>query len=77
MKMIEVRAKNNTGRNRISSIGGELYFVPVIDGKEYSHVAETEDMAILIGLGIKYDGLNTQFPKMAARMLGLSSNWAD
>lgn len=74
--MIEVRAKNNTGRARISSIEGDLYFVPVVDGKEYSHCAETEDMAMLIGLGIKYDGLNTQFPKMAARMLGMNVIWA-
>lgn len=73
--MIEVRAKNNTGRNRITTIEGELYFVPVIDGKEYSHCAETEDMAMLIGIGIKYDGLNSQFPKMAARMLGIETAW--
>ena len=74
--MIEVLAKNNVGSNRIQSIPGDVYYVPVVDGKEYSHAAETEDMAMLIGLGIKHDGLNSQFPKMAARMLGIDSNWA-
>ena len=66
--MIEIRAKNNNG---------DQYFVPVVDGKEYSHYAETADMAMLVGLGIKYDGINTQFPKMAARMLGIESAWAE
>ena len=75
--MIEIRAKNNIGSGRIHSIEGDLYFVPVVDGKEYSHAAESEDMAMLIGLGIKYDGLNTKFPTMAARMLGIKSNWTD
>lgn len=74
--MIEVRAKNNTGRDKISSIDGDLYFVPVVDGKEYSHAAETEDMALLIGIGLKYDGVNTRFPQMAARMLKIDSEWA-
>lgn len=74
--MIEVKSRNNKGRAKIASIKGDMYFVPVVDGKEQSHVAETEDMALLIGLGIKYDGLNSQFPKMAARMLGIETEWA-
>ena len=74
--MIEIRAKNNQGRRRISSIKGDLYFVPVVDGKEFNRPAETEDMALLIGLGLKYDGLNTQFPRMAARMLGIDTVWS-
>jgi len=74
--MINVIAKNNIGRNKISLIEGDMYFVPVVDGKEYSHVAETEDIALLIGLAIKYDGLNSQFAKNACRMLNIDSNWS-
>ena len=66
--MIEIKTKNNKG---------ELYFVPVIDGKEYSWIGETEDIAMLIGLGIKYEGLNSQFCKNACRMLKIKSAWAD
>lgn len=73
--MIEIKARNNTGRNKIESLG-ELYFVPVVDGKEYNHCAETEDVAMLLGLQIKYQGLNSQFTKNACRMLEIDSNWA-
>ena len=73
--MIEIKARNNTGRNKIDSLG-EMYFVPVVDGKEYSYAAETEDIAMLLGLQIKYQGLNSQFAKNACRMLGIDSNWA-
>ena len=74
--MIEVKAVGNYGKNKIVSIKKDTYFRPIINGKECSHVAETEDMALLIGLGIKYDGLNSQFPTMAARMLRIESTWA-
>ncbi len=33
-------------------------------------------MALLIGLGIKYDGVNSQFGRMAARMLAIPTVWA-
>lgn len=41
----------------------------VVDGEETNLIAETEDVALLLGLGLKYDGLNSQFAKMATRML--------
>lgn len=50
-------------------------FKPVVDGKELSYVAETEDMALLLGLQFKHDGPNSQFAKMAARMLDIDSIW--
>ena len=75
--MIYSKTISNTGRNKIDSIENDIYFVPVIDGKEYSHVAETVDIAILIGLGIKYDGMNSQFAKNACRMLKIDSKWAE
>lgn len=57
---------------------GDYYYAPVVDGREYSCLAETEDMALLLGLGIKYDGgVDTKFPKMAARMLKIDSVWGD
>ena len=65
----------NVGKNYFESIDGDEYWCPVVDGKEYSHIGETEDIALLIGLGIKYDGLHSQFPRMAARMLNIKSAW--
>ena len=56
--------------------GDGYYYQPVVNGKTLSFIAESEDMALLIGLGVKYDGLNTQFPKMAARMLGIKTEWS-
>jgi len=67
--MIEVK--------RYTDIEDYYYYRPIVDGKEYSYIAETEDMALLIGLGIKYDGVDTKFPKMAARMLNLKSTWSE
>lgn len=75
--MIEILEKPNTGRRRFTDIPGDSYFVPVIDGEELSRIAETWDMAMLIGIGYKYDGPNSQFAKMAARMLGIDSVWAE
>ena len=72
--MISVKAKNNNG---IFDDSLDQYFVPVVNGKEYSsHAAETEDMALLIGLGIKYQGLNSQFAILASRMLQIESAWS-
>lgn len=73
---IETRLVPNFGKHRIDSINGEVYYVPEVDGVVYSYVAETEDIALIIGLGIKHDGLNSQFAKMATRMLGIDSNWS-
>jgi hypothetical protein len=75
--MIEIRQHSNCGKNKRFDTGSDFYYSPIVEGKEYSHIiAETEDMAMLIGLGIKYDGLNSQFPRMAARMLGIKTKWA-
>jgi hypothetical protein len=56
---------------------GGIDFIPVVDGKEYSYLAETYDVAMLLALQIKYDGLNSQFCKNACRMLGIQSAWAE
>lgn len=74
--MITVLAKNNTGKKKIATIAGDTYYVPVVDGNETSLIAETEDVALLLGLGLKYDGLNSQFAKMATRMLNIETAWA-
>ena len=73
---IEIKQHRNYGKNKHFDNGSDFYYSPIVDGKEYSHIAETEDMAMIIGLGIKYDGINSQFPKMAARMLGIKTEWA-
>ena len=74
--MIKVKEKNNTGNSKIKSIKGDVYFVPIVDGKEYSYAAETSDVALLLGLQIKYDGLNSQFCRSSCRMLNIKSNWS-
>lgn len=74
-QMIEIKAKNNTGRGKIEGYP-DVYFVPVVDGKEYTCCAETEDVAMLLGLQIKHEGMNSQFAKNACRMLGINSAWA-
>ena len=73
---IEIKARPNTGTHKYLDNGSEFYYCPIVDGKEYSSIAETEDMAMIIGLAIKYDGFNSQFPKFAARMLGIDTEWA-
>lgn len=58
-------------------IEGKTYYYPIIGGKSYSQIAETHDMAALLALGIKYDGVNSQFAKMAARMLNIETQWRE
>ncbi len=71
--MIEVKAKGNFD-NKYPDMPDQIY-VPVVDGKEYNRIAETPDMAMILGLAIKYDGLNSQFAQMACRMLNIDSVW--
>lgn len=73
---IEIKQRRNCGKNKYFDNGSDFCYSPIVDGKEYKYIAETEDMAMLIGLGIKYDGINSQFPKMASRMLGIKTEWA-
>lgn len=68
--MIKIRQHSNLGRNKVTETG-DWYYTPIVNGKEISLFAETEDMAMLIGLGVKYDGKKSQFPEMAARMLNI------
>ena len=66
----------NRGRNRISSIEQEHYYIPTIDGEKLPYVAESYDMALLLALGYKHDGNNSKFASFAARMLKIDSVWA-
>ncbi len=75
--MIRVIQRNNSGQAYIQAIEGNFYYVPVVDGKVQSMAAETEEVAMLLGLQVKYDGLNSQFCKFACRMLGIDSAWAE
>jgi hypothetical protein len=79
--MIEIIKKLNINKRRgtryiESESYGEYYFVPMIDGKELSDVAETWEMAMLIGIARKLDGPNSHFHEYAARMLKIDSDWA-
>lgn len=73
---ITIEEVQNKGIHAVKSIESETYFVPCIDGKPVHKVAESEDIAMLIALGIKYQGLNSQFPTMACRMLQIDTEWA-
>ncbi|MDW5418093.1 hypothetical protein R6242_16120 [Iodobacter sp. CM08] len=75
--MVTVITKKNTGKKKIATIAGDTYYVPVVDGNETNLIAETEDVALLLGLGLKYDGLNSPFAKMATRMLKIETKWAE
>lgn len=74
--MIEIIEKSNIRKGKKyfnSELYGDTYFVPVVDGFELSNVAETWEMAMLIGLERKFEGYNNQFAKYAGRMLGIKS----
>ncbi|MFA6066916.1 MAG: hypothetical protein WC707_07070 [Candidatus Babeliaceae bacterium] len=78
--MIEIIEKSNIHKGKKYITGesyGDTYFVPVVDGVELSYMAETWEMAMLIGLGRKLDGINTRFPEYAGRMLGIKSAWTE
>lgn len=67
------------GSKRVFANDGtsKVMYCPIIEGKFYSHIADTIDEALLIALAIKHDGLNSQFPKFAARMLNIGGPWAE
>ncbi len=77
--MIEIKAKNNRVNKNLEYItgAGDQVYAPVVDGKELNSLAETPDIALLIGLGYKYDGINSQFATMACRMLKIKSVYAE
>ena len=71
MSIRAIGKRNDTGFDNMP----EVVFYPVVDGKELNMVAESEDMAIILGLAYKYDGRNSQAAKMICRMLNIDSNW--
>jgi len=78
--MIEIIEKINLRDGKKYLTGesyGDTYFVPVVDGVELSCAAETWEMAMLIGLGRKFDGTNSHFAYYAGRMLGIKSAWTE
>lgn len=56
---------------RVNGVLKVVGYRPMVDGKKLSYQAPSKDIALLIGLGYKYDGANSQFAKMACRMLKL------
>lgn len=71
--MVEVREVPNAGRYKMMTLDQDTYWVAIVDGREYRHVSETPEMALLVGLGIKFD--DAHFSKHAGRMLGIDSVW--
>jgi len=55
----------------------DVLYAPLIDGEKLNCCAESEDIALLLALGHKYDGENSKFAKMACRMLGIKSKWSE
>ena len=67
-------------RPNFKKIGGKFEIVNYsfeIGDKRYSHICETEDIAYLVAMGIKYDGIDSKFAKMPCRMLNIESAWAE
>ena len=56
---------------------GSTWYSPVVKGEKCSCISETYDVALLLGLQIKYEGMNSQFTKNACRMLRIDSAWAE
>lgn len=82
--MIIVKAKNNLHNKKPSMKwfaelpDDEIVYTPIVDGKELNCIAETADIALLVGLGYKYDGgFNSRFAQMACRMLKIKSVYAE
>ena len=71
--MITVKQVENPGFDDLP----QVLFSPVVDGKTLNCCAETFDVALLLGIGHKYDGRNSQFAKMACRMLGIDTKWCE
>ena len=44
---------------------------PIVDGKRLTFMSPSKDAALLVGLGIKYHGNNSQFAEFACKMLGV------
>lgn len=74
--MITIEEVPNQGTTKVETITSDTYYEPFINGKSTHCVCETEDIAMLVALGIKYQGPNSQFATMACRMLKIQSNWA-
>lgn len=50
---------------------GAIKFHPYVNGKDTHGGSNSLDGAILVALGEKYDGINSQFSRFASRMLGM------
>ena len=74
--MIEVKIVGNYGKNKVESIAEDKYYMPIVDGRELNLIAETYDIALILGLQYKYCGRCSQFAKFACRMLNIPSLWA-
>lgn len=55
----------------------EIVYTPKIGDKKLNAICDTEDVAILVALGQKYEGPNSRFATMACRMLKINSVWAE
>lgn len=73
---ISINVRPNKGLYFMGEAQGDRVYVPVVGGKELSMVCESEDVAMLVALGYKYDGADSRFAKMACRMLNIESAWA-
>lgn len=73
---INVKEIGNYGKNKIEGFP-DTYYRPMINGKELSFIAETKDVAFLLGMQQKYLGANEQFAKYACRMLNIETCWRE
>lgn len=77
--MVTVKAINNKITNSdllYITNGKDIIYAPVVDGKEICLYAETEDIALILGLCHKYTKLPT-IAKCILRILGIKSIWSE
>jgi len=75
--VITIKAMNNRtpgGKEKFKGIG-DLYYIGYVGKKSVNIVCKSNDEALISALGYKYDGPNTQFHRMAVRMLNMPSTW--
>lgn len=73
-KKVSTRIEYNN--NKVFKDLPDILYVPKIGDKETHHIADNEDVALLIAIGEKYQGKNSNFAQMASRMLQIDTVWA-
>lgn len=74
-EVVDAEWHPNRGKMKTPGVKGDDLYFPVLDGCRLNLVSESPEMAYLLGLGVKYEGPNSQFAKYAGRSLGINDAW--